>query len=67
MNRKRIRELIGNIIFMAIVIAVTIILTKPEMSCRTLLIEAIAVLVGAGMMTGWQYYIDRKNNNKQKD
>lgn len=64
MNRKQIEEFIGNIISMTIVIVVSNIFTKAEMNCRTLLIDVICVLVGAGLMTGLQYLIAKKKNDK---
>ena len=63
MSRKQIEELIGNIIIMTIVIVVSNIFTKTEMNCRTLLIDVICVLVGAGLMTGLQYLFDKKKND----
>lgn len=73
MNRKLIEEFVGNIVIMTIVIAVIHILNKQEMSCRTLLVDAIAVLLGSGFMTGVGYLFDRKksdcsgNVKKQED
>ena len=64
MNRKMIEEFIGNIISMTIVIVVSNIFTKAEMNCRTLLIDVICVLLGAGLMSGFQYLIGRKKNDK---
>ena len=61
---KQIEEFIGNIIIMTIVIVVSNIFTKTEMNCRTLLIDLICVLVGAGLMTGLQYLIAKKKNDK---
>ena len=57
-------EFLGNIISMTIVIVVSNIFTTTEMSCRTLLIDVACVLLGAGLMSGFQYLIDRKKNDK---
>lgn len=62
MNRKMIEMFVGSIISAAIVVALTIILTKTEMNCRTLLIAVICVFVGAGLNTGMKYLIDRKTH-----
>ena len=64
MNKKTIKEFVGNVVILVIVIAVTNLLNQNEMNCRTLVIDAIVVLVGAGLMTGLQYLLDKKKSDK---
>ena len=64
MNKKTIKEFVGNVVILVIVIAVTNLLNQNEMNCRTLVIDAIVVLLGAGLMTGLQYLLDKKKSDK---
>ena len=64
MNKKTIKEFVGNVVILVIVIAVTNLLNQNEMNCRTLVIDVIVVLVGAGLMTGLQYLLDKKKSDK---
>lgn len=59
-----IETFVGSIIITAIVVVGTNILNKTEMNSRTLLLDAICVLFGAGLMTGLLYFTDRKKNDK---
>ena len=60
MNKKTIKEFVGNVVILVIIVAVTNLLNQNEMNCLTLVIDAILVLVGAGLMTGLQYLFDKK-------